>query len=72
MTIALQPTSYRFLPGQAVRLAVAGADPVDFLPLRFPDGSVSYDLTVHTGPGCPSRLVLPTAAGDGTSTSTMA
>ncbi len=56
----MHPTSYRFLPGQALRLAVAGANPQDFLPLRFPDGGASYDLTVHTGPAHPSALFLPT------------
>ena len=60
MQVAFHPTSYRLLPGQALRLSVAGANPTDFLPLRFPDGGASYDLTVHTGPDYPSTLTLPT------------
>ena len=64
MHVAFHPTSYRLLPGQALRLSIAGANPKDFLPLRFPDGSSSYALTVHAGPAHPSTLFLPTGKGE--------
>lgn len=65
MQVNFHPTSYQFQRGQAIRLSVAGANPKDFLPLRFPDGGASYDLTVHTGPEHPSTLFLPTYGGGG-------
>lgn len=65
MQVNFHPTSYQFQRGQAIRLSVAGANPKDFLPLRFPHGGASYDLTVHTVPEHPSTLFLPTHGGGG-------
>ena len=41
------PSSYVIKAGQRVRLAVAGTNPKDFLPLRLGDGVSSYELTLH-------------------------
>jgi len=51
----LLPISYRFARGSRVRLAIAGADADHFAPLPEP----APTLTLHRGPGHPSRLLLP-------------
>lgn len=49
--------TYRFA-GQCIGLAVAGADADHFVPLSLPTKN-RYDLTVHSGPDCPSHILLP-------------
>jgi len=55
LTIDLQPTSYRFKQGHAIRLALAGADKDFFAPLS----GEPPDLTFHRGTPYPSRIALP-------------
>jgi hypothetical protein len=40
-------SSYLIKAGQRVRLAVAGSNPKDFLPLRLGEGVSSYELTLY-------------------------
>ena len=54
LDVRLQACAYRFKAGHRIRLAVAGADFQNAWPT--PQAGVH---TVHRGPSCPSRLILP-------------
>ncbi|EWM28899.1 peptidase s15 [Nannochloropsis gaditana] len=53
--IVFQPSSYRILRGQSIRLAVAGSNPRDFLPIPLGEGVDFYDLTLHVDAGKDER-----------------
>lgn len=58
LAFELLPTSYVFMKGHRIRVAIAGADAGHFA--RVPaDPNVTPVLTVHRGGARPSRLVLP-------------
>ncbi len=54
--VPLQAVAYRFRPGHRLRLMIAGADFQNEWPTPLP-----HTLTIHHGPGFPSRIEVPLA-----------